>query len=474
MTRARRRRLRLLRCVPALMACLALAAPGRIALAEMTRRYDPVEVAGKHLPGFVGRDLGKLGLWAWSQGAWRGVPFQVDERTERGRMVLPHGPAGRPEDGNGVLVAQDVLVFMVSDVGERAPAAKRDARSADLLEIELSDPVRDERGYVYLDWDPARTGPPSSEPKVKIIEPGDGEPYSLRYRTGLVTGRVNRHGGELFQTPLYDTWICHPGAGGSGQDLLDAMKVRIQAGFLFNTIKVSFDETSILGGIEAIKVGPVRVCGRFWMRGVLPLGIKGPRAHMDVYLYDTMVLVPGQVNISVNPGYVMSSFSSAVGYDLSEEAVGMRFYNSHNPEGFLVDGHMSEQERRMDTRLDEWRAVVGPQGAMITASVWDERYREQADIAIHYEDDRGEGNPPEASPGSIGYHYNLSRVKGLKAGTYDMLLCWFYPDHMYDPERFRMDVVREFLDVRQRPLVVRCGEVRFENPAGWPPMISPE
>jgi hypothetical protein len=187
-----------------------------------------------------------------------------------------------------------------------------------------------------------------------------------------------------------------------------------------------------------------------------------------------MVLVPGTFEISGGKKYVLSSLEIMVGYDLSEEAKGMKFYNSNNLEGFVLDGWMSDKEKSMDHGLDEWRVVVGPQGSMITASIWDDSYKEQADITVHLTDDVEAVMPPEDTPGSIGFHYNTSRVKKLKEGTYHTLLCWFYPEHMYDPERLRLEVIEEYMDIRKRPLKVRVGSHSFENPAGWPPMIDPK
>ncbi len=449
-----------------------VAGAGPVPERPMQRSFDPVEVKGRYLEPFLGKEVNRLSMFSRREGSFKAMPFQVDEQTKQGRMVLPLGAEGNPEEGNRVLDPQDDLVFMLGDAGLRARASDLEGLPGHTLEVELEDPVRNERGYVYLNWDRDRRSQVSTDGKVKLVEGSDDDPYTLEYRTGIVRGKTNKRGDTVYQTPIYDSWICRPEAGGSGKDLLDAMKLRLKLGFLFNTIKFTFDETTILGGIDSMKIGPIRGVGRFWMRGVLPLGIKSPRAYMDVYLYDTMVLVPGQFKITGGKKYVLSSMEIMVGYDLSEEAKGMKFYNSNNLEGFLIDGTMSQREKDMDTSLDEWRVVVGPQGAMITASVWDDSYKEQADIRVRYVDDLEQVMPPEETPGSIGFHYNTSSVKKLEEGTYHTLLCWYYPEHMYDRERLRLEVIEEYMYIRKRPVVVRVGEHVFPNPGGWPPMID--
>ena len=46
--------------------------------------------------------------------------------------------------------------------------------------------------------------------------------------------------------------------------------------------------------------------------------------------------------------------------------------------------------------------------------------------------------------------------------------------HNLKPERLRVEVIEEYMDIRKNPLKVRVGDHAFENPAGWPPMIDPK
>jgi hypothetical protein len=229
----------------------------------------------------------------------------------------------------------------------------------------------------------------------------------------------------------------------------------------------------VIGGIQARKVGPLRGYCNYWIQGMLPLRLKSPKGYLNVYVYDRWVLVPTQMKVFMNPGHVITELNLAFGYDLNRNALGMKFYNSNNLKGFPIDGRMDEDEKRMDTRLDTWRAVVGPQGTIITSSIWDQSYSEQAEISIHYVDDAATGFPPEEEPGSIGYHYTESRVRSLRAGTYNMLLVWFYPSNIYDPNRFRYEVIEQFLDVLHRPLLIEVDGVRFRNTGAWPPLLDP-
>ncbi len=162
------------------------------------------------------------------------------------------------------------------------------------------------------------------------------------------------------------------------------------------------------------------------------------------------------------------------GYDLNEKAFGMKFYNSENREGFLIDGKMSLQEKKMKQKVDEWRCITGPQGTMITSSVWDKAYISKADIKINYIDDLNANIEPEGIPGQIGYHFNESTSSWTKAGLYDSLLCWYFPPNFYDPDRFKLEVIDEYKNMRENPVWLKIGSHSFKNPGGWPVALIPK
>ena len=140
--------------VPALLAALlavacAVAAdePAPLgACGPIARRYDVVELPGAQLRGLGGTAVERIGLVAFRAGRATPIPFQIDEKRGR-KIALDQGKEPTPDDKPGVLDAEDLVVFLPCDAGERAAdgAAPGGAR-----EIRLEDPLTHAIGFVYL------------------------------------------------------------------------------------------------------------------------------------------------------------------------------------------------------------------------------------------------------------------------------------------------------------------------------------
>ena len=80
------------------------------------RPEDPVEVPGSALPDLAGAPIADLALYAFDGSAWSPIPFQIDERDGANTYVA---------NEDGLLDANDVLVFMARDLGSPAGLAER-------------------------------------------------------------------------------------------------------------------------------------------------------------------------------------------------------------------------------------------------------------------------------------------------------------------------------------------------------------
>ena len=178
-------------------------------------------------------------------------------------------------------------------------------------------------------------------------------------------------------------------AGGDGKDFIDSLRFRFKAKLAFGAIRIKFDEGGIVGGWSKIKSGPVRTIARQWLALTLPLGLKSPKFYGDAYCYDTLGFTGFQTDVPFNPKNVAANFTMMFGHDMHDpNAYGMKWYNSNNPDGFLIDGVPSPMEEQYDDSADTWRTVVGPNGWVVYRSMWDEFYRSQAEIKVRYSDDK--------------------------------------------------------------------------------------
>ncbi len=437
---------------------------------SLDRYVDPLIIKGEYLASMKGFPLDGLRLYSCQDESFVPVPFQVDEITEEGYKVLPDGPQGNPEKANHVLDPQDELLFMSFDTGDRAAFTGPPLNCRQFTEIEVEDPLNSGKGWVYLLYFD------SSPPELSDKPPYSGT-VQLEHPTGYETkteyydikGKQIEHRGKTYNQIFYKQFSTPAAAGGTGVDAVDRMKWRVQIGFLFNVIKVSFDEDSLIGNFICWQKGPIRGTYRVWASAILPLGLKSPRFLADIIGYDSSISTSTVLNVPFNPGYVITEIVTRIGTDMSPEAKGMLFFNSENLEGFRVDGLMSEREKHFNNKRDTWRLVTGPQGTIMNRSTWSDNFLDQAEsVEVEYIDDEGSPDQPEFYEGQIGHACSVAKLKKLKPGTYTIFIEWYAPPHFYDPQnanKINLEVVRHYLDFQDNPLEFTISERHGINQA---------
>jgi len=430
----------------------------------VSRFYDPVEVRGEILTGLLEKQISQLRLYSFSDGSLHQVPFQFDEWTSDGFLIVDIGPEANAELGNGILDPQDMLAFMARDAGDRVPESYWPDGVEQGIEIEIIDPLSGGQGWFYL-LQFTEEAPEVSFGTEDFLEYTDE--VRLNCKTYGVQGTNRTWKGDVHKLLLHRHLWTTDEAGGDGKDFIDSLRFRFKAKMGFGVIRIKFDEGGIVGGWSKIKSGPVRTIARQWLALTLPLGLKSPKFYGDAYCYDTLGFTGFQTDVPFNPKYVAANFTMMFGHDLHDpHAYGMNWYNSNNTEGFLIDGVTSPMEEQYDSSADTWRCVVGPNGWTVYRSMWDEFYRSQAEIKVRYSDDKEREQPPEYYPGDLGYVYSESIVKKLKPRKYEFQVDVFVPYHFYDPAGLRMDLIEEVANIRDKPIQVKVGAHEGPN-TGW-------
>lgn len=437
----------------------------------ITRFYDPVEIRGEILTDLLGKQISLLRLYSFSNGSLHQVPFQFDEWTSDGYLIVDIGPEANAELGNGMLDGQDMLVFMARDAGDRVSKVFWPKGVEQGIEIEIIDPLSGGLGWFYL-LQFIDQAPAISFGNKDILDYSDE--VRLTCTTYGVQGTNRTWKDKVYKLLLHRQLWTTEKAGGDGKNFIDSLRFRFKASLAFGAIRIKFDEGGIVGGWSKIKSGPVRTIARQWLALTLPLGLKSPKFYGDAYCYDTLGFTGFQTDVPFNPKYVAANFTMMFGHDMHDpHAYGMQWYNSNNPEGFLIDGVTSPMEAQYDNGADTWRCVTGPNGWVIYRSLWDEFYRSQADIKVHYSDDKERHQPPEYYPGDLGYVYSESIVKHLKPRKYEFQVDVFVPYHFYDPSGLRMEVIEELTNIRDNPIRIEVGSVKTTNTAWRVTRIEP-
>jgi len=440
--------------------------PGVLETKTISRFYDPVEFRGEMLEGLLGKKISHLRLYSFVDGSLRLVPYQFDEWTEDGVLVMDKGPEQNGELANGILDGQDMLVFMARDAGDRVSKDLWPQGAGQGIEIEVLDPSTGGKGWCYLLHFP-ESAPATCFPIRVTLD--DSEELIGKGSTYTYVATNFTSGDRVYQTVTNKhTWVT-PEGGGDGKDFVDLSKVRIEVRFLFGMIRIKISESSFIGEVSKYKIGPVRTVIRQWGGFKLPLSLhklKSPKLNIDIYVYDTMMFTGVTTNMPFNPGYVVTDFRLSVGYDLHHpHGYGMRWYNSNNMEGFLADGVTSPLEAEYDDRSDKWRCIVGPNGWQMHSSTWDKEYIEQAEIKVHYRDDLESYSPPEYYPGDLAYYYTISTVKSMQPRKYKFQMDWYFPYGFYDPDGLRLDIVDQIESIKDEPLVIKVGSREVSNNA---------
>ena len=129
------------------------------------RSYEPVVLVGGVLAPFYGIQIDEIFLYAYDgiTQTWRLIPFQIDERTygidpynePRSRWFYFIPEAWDLDNHDNFLGDHDELVFMVRDLGDKAPDRawidNDEAKTHARLELVVADPLApDNKAYAYL------------------------------------------------------------------------------------------------------------------------------------------------------------------------------------------------------------------------------------------------------------------------------------------------------------------------------------
>jgi hypothetical protein len=380
------------------------------------RRYDAIEMPAAQLRGLGGTPLTRLGLVAFHDGRATPIPFQVDERRGR-KIALPGGPEPTADDKPGVLDAEDLVVFMACDAGEKGNTAKLEAAlrgagaGAAWREIRLDDPLDQRQGWVYL---AAADHPPASERRYVAYEAAGDFVSTARYRIGLVAALPN--------------YFALAANGGVGPNLIDGLRLRATATLRADLARWTLNEQQGHHELIAWKAGPVRTIRRSRHQVVLGLGIRLTAGVANTYFYPRHVYGPGSLKLPFSPGLLFRDITAFGGVD-GRDLRGWRYYAPGAPErGFAIDGHMDDAERAF-TSSGDWFVLAHHGDAILFVTRMSENLRRSITLALLYRDDASRPSPPEGVPGTVPLvGYEGRGIDTLAGGRYTFALRIFVLD----------------------------------------------
>ncbi len=420
----------------------------------LSRVPDPVIMNGALARPMMNRPIANLRLYAFREGVFEPIRYQIDEVTERGDMVFTEGPLSNKELGNGTFDAQDLLIFMAKDAGDKVTkdAWRLIEGHCSGLEIEITDPITLEKGWCYLMYFASKAPARSSLPAYVSFDYTNNTIESKYYAVKfLITPKEER-------SLVYESVCMKKEAGANEKNFIDRFKIRPKVKLLFGSMKINFDEEAVHSNVLAYKRGPVRVVRRLEQYvAIPPFNIKIVRIITDLTNYCMFYSSPLILNVPFQLDKLVSSAHIVLGTDYNENAIGGITANSENPKGFLIDGKMDQDEIAFNTSFPEWRLLHGEFGAFLNRLYIPKEALKDIVACGGYIDDMAKPDPPESYPGSIGNLFLFIDLGKVKRGRYEMFMQESYLPH------YKLGDERSFQNVMDCLLKIRIMSQTDEN-----------
>jgi len=425
-----------------LLCVASLLMAGGVAAKTLKRTADVVIKSAEGFGPLLGRSISSLRAYAMTAKGFAPIPFQIDERNAKGKLVFPLGPKANRDEDNGRLDANDELVFMVRDAGDQADAAAFPAGWNTAVPLEIIDPLDGGKAWVYLlDFD----APPAPSPVDYVrYDSAANMIYATNYTMGFDK-----------KSPIGIGYLASTAQGGSdGKNYVDRLKIRFTATTLAGLIKIERNEEQFTCKVVAWIDGPVRVIRHTQNRIVLVLNIPSPSAMLDNVYYSNQFEFPTEVNVPFDPQTLISDPRFIVSTDALCGVPGMTYRNEKNPRPVLIDGVMSPEEQALNKTPYRWMVVTVPppgKGAWLNRLTYDKRFGVSPEL--FYMDRRSALDPPENDPGQCGnVGYALNGMVNLKKGELRL------NSIMYSIPEFSDDKIPTYLNILDRPLAVAPGK----------------
>lgn len=403
------------------------------ALDPQIDEYKPILIDGDSLPLALGKRIEGLSLQAVIDGQMEAIPYQIDEYNTGGAVYFK--ALDVPIDGTeGVLDANDKLVFLLKDAGQRRDAMQRSDAKV-LSEIELTDATGGKR-YVYL---------------VEGSRLRSEEQY-VRYSTDI--GQVETD----FYSLTYNkenqlNWDEFSYGAFKGERPLDTMKIRLIGGLFTEMSTITLNNKNFVAKPIGEHVGPIRTTSQMkitmWMFNLPLLEISYQVHHYPkTMLYDVRVIMPEvRRKILANPMLSMSLDANNLLGSTVRSALGPA-------EPAVVDGKLTPVEEQLlkspVTPERNWLWVSTHRNLDVLA-FFNYLGDTNEPLSMVYADDAEVVDPPERFKGMLpnaGYRIDSFPMSGFFGFVVSIYLSEGFPGK---PEDFT-DAVRSMPSIRVLPV----------------------
>ena len=306
-------------------------------------------IEGSLVSFFHYQPLSAFRVYAFEDGIPSPIPFQLDERDQRDRWILGHGPKAKSDTPAKIFDANDVIVVMNRDLGERGDPIVIPDQAHHWAEVRVGDETRP-LGFVYIGIFKPQEAPPLEEEPYATYDPQTDRIYAERYALA-------------FDAPLPSHFAPVDRLGEFGANTIAGVRAAAEIRLLGGLFTFQRTDADLLSELRSYQPGPVRVLrqARYWIP--LPLGLK-TSGKVDLIFYRDFVEGSALIKMKIPPRLVLADGEIKTYFDFLNLS-GARLLLNGTSLSEPVNGSMNGTKRALNGRPALWAALLLPSGQTI-------------------------------------------------------------------------------------------------------------
>lgn len=355
-------------------------------------------VEGQVVPSLHGRTIANLRVFAFIGKTFTPIPFQIDERDRRERWVLESDTHPNPDNPLGLFDANNVIVFMNRDLGERGSPARTVSEAALWIEVRVGDETHP-IGFAYIGVFPTSPEVQSPPPSVRCETERD-RVYAERYALA-------------FGAPLPTHLAFVEKLGDFGTNAIAGVRAVGEVRLLGGLFALHRSEQDMRMEGVTYRAGPVRVIrrARYWIP--LPLGFRA-QGRFDLLFYRDFVEGTTTVKIKIPPRLVLGDGELKAYFDFLHLPDARPILEDKH-QGNLTNGYHTNNEQVLSEGPTRWAALLRPDGKVVLLVVRLEGALQQLEQQLYFD------NPPDGQGndgGQTRFGFLFSHLNRLTTGTH--------------------------------------------------------
>lgn len=370
-------------------------------------------IEGRLAPFFHNQPLSAFRVYAFHGHTPNPIPFQIDERDRRDRWILGHGPKAKRDSPAEVFDANDAIVVMNRDLGQRGDPLTIPDRASRWAEVRVgaeTSPL----GFVYVGVFPPAQAPQFVTRPYARYDPATDRIYAERYALA-------------FDAPLPTHFAPVERLGDFGTNTIAGIKAAAEVRLLGGLLSFQRTHADLHSKLRSYQPGPVRVIrqARYWVP--LPFGLR-TSGKVNLIFYRDFVEGSALIKLKIPPRLVLADGEFKTYFDFLNLG-GARLLLNGAPLGEAVNGSMTAAKHALNGRPARWAALLLPSGRTIV-------FIPRLEGALGKLDQRAYYAENTANHGLPHFGFQFFEIKRLESGAHRLSVFGLLLDSA-DPDTVR-------------------------------------